>query len=74
MKLIIAILAIASLSHAAEEKADLAHVVTLGTRPYYLLDKMQNGELKDKLGESFFKLKCTGSTGKSDCYIRYFMT
>ena len=52
MKLIVAILAIASsLSQAAEEKADLAHVVTLGTRPYYLLDEMKSGELKEKLGE-----------------------
>ena len=53
MKLIVAILAIASLIEAAEEKADLAHVVTLGTRPYYLLDEMKNSELKDKLGKSF---------------------
>jgi len=51
MKLIVAILAIASLIEAAEEKADLAHVVTLGTRPYYLLDEMKNSELKDKLEE-----------------------
>lgn len=51
MKLIVAILVIASLIEAAEEKADLAHVVTLGTRPYYLLDEMKNSELKDKLEE-----------------------
>ncbi len=53
MKLIVAILAIVSLIEAAEEKADLAHVVTLGTRPYYLLDEMKSSELKDTLGKPF---------------------
>ena len=53
MKLIIAVLAIASLAKGAEETADLAHVITLGTRPYYLLDEMESSELKEKLGESF---------------------
>ena len=53
MKLILATLAIASFAKGAEETADLAHVITLGTRPYYLLDEMESSELKEKLGESF---------------------
>lgn len=53
MKFILAVLAMTSLTRAAEEKAGLAHIVTLGTRPYYLLDEMENGELKEKLGKSF---------------------
>ena len=52
MKLILATLAIASFAKGAEDVADLAHVITLGTRPYYLLDEMESSELKEKLGES----------------------
>jgi hypothetical protein len=52
MKFILAVLAITGVAQAAEEKDDLAHVVTLGTRPYYLVDEMNDGALKEKLGES----------------------
>ena len=51
MKLSVALLAVAQVTRAAEEKADLAHIVTLGTRPYYLIDEMKPSELKDKLGK-----------------------
>jgi len=49
MKLTVAILAIASISQAFA--ADMADVVTLGTRPYYLVKKMPSSSLKDELGE-----------------------
>jgi hypothetical protein len=51
MKFILAVLAITGVAQAAEEKDDLAHVVTLGPRPYYLVDEMIDGALKEKLGE-----------------------
>ena len=51
MKSILAVLAITCLAQAADEKDDLAHIVTLGTRPYYLVDEMSAGALKEKLGE-----------------------
>jgi hypothetical protein len=28
-----------------------AHLVTLGTRPYYLVEEMKDSALKEKLGE-----------------------
>jgi hypothetical protein len=34
----------------AAELAALADVVTLGTRPYWLLDQMKPSAVKDKLG------------------------
>ncbi len=52
MKFILAVLAITGVAQAAEEKDDLAHIVTLGPRPYYLVDEMIDGALKEKLGES----------------------
>ena len=62
MKLILATLAIVSFAKGAEETAaDLAHVITLGTRPYYLLDEMESSELKEKLGESFI-CRCSNSS------------
>ena len=36
---------------AEEDIADLAHIVTLGTRPYYILDEMKPSDLKEKLRE-----------------------
>ena len=51
----------------AEETADLAHVITLGTRPYYLLDEMESSELKEKLGESFI-CRCSQFVTR-DCLI-----
>lgn len=38
---------------AEEDTADLAHIVTLGTRPYYILDEMKPSDLKEKLRELF---------------------
>ena len=54
MKFILAVLAITGVAQAAEEKDDLAHIVTLGPRPYYLVDEMIDGALKEKLGESIW--------------------
>lgn len=51
MKLILATLSIVSFAKGAEVATDLSHVITLGTRPYYLLDEMPNSELKEKLEE-----------------------
>lgn len=58
MKLAVAvtIFAVCSAVQAAAEEdiADLAHIVTLGTRPYYILDEMKPSDLKEKLRELVF--------------------
>jgi len=66
MKFILAVLAITCLAQAADEKDDLAHIVTLGTRPYYLVDEMSAGALKEKLEEC---AKTTTNFVKSDFSI-----
>ena len=61
MKLAVAvtIFAVCSAVQAAAEEdiADLAHIVTLGTRPYYILDEMKPSDLKEKLRELVYELK-----------------
>ena len=49
MKLFIAILVLSPLACVAELAA-LADVVTVGVRPYFLLDQMKPSSAKDKLG------------------------
>ena len=69
MKLILATLSIVSFAKGAEVATDLSHVITLGTRPYYLLDEMPNSELKEKLGETFICRCSQLFTITSDCLI-----
>lgn len=62
MKLSISLLAMVHMANAANEKAPLSHIVTIGTRPYYLIDQMKPSELKDKLGEKLFSFNfCVGT-------------
>jgi len=42
---------IASISSAPQVYSQSNEVITLGTRPYYLVDEMKPSALKDKLGK-----------------------
>ena len=50
MKLSIAFL-LSMVSLVSAENAALRDIITIGTRPYYLVEEMKDGELKNTLSE-----------------------
>ena len=57
MKFSIAALLLSTVSLASAEDAALRDIVTLGTRPYYLVEEMKDGELKNALSEEIPEIR-----------------
>ncbi len=50
--MIFSIVSIAALGAATVVSAQTSEIISLGTRPYYLVDEMKPSGLKDKLGKN----------------------
>lgn len=71
MKLSVAIL-LSTVSLASAEDAALRDIISIGTRPYYLVEEMKDGELKNALSEIDFRrsdLSFVSSSTNDDRYL-----